>query len=383
MVALPAHADKNGNSRPLKIHDLNFDKQELTDAQESALLEKYLPQIYVSFNSARPVDFEEFYLPHSVLFKGQEIIKKAPTADDIKPHELDRKNYYVDFRGKHQILKAENQNVPAPLYGRVYYEKLNLRRQNKLPEKNVIILKYNAVFTMSGLPKKLGAFQNFFSAVAGNRNIWHELDMHGAIHIMLDYKTLEPMALLLAQHNHFRSYIFNHDVNLPSDNHIDICYSIRSNEPYLCPKSTHHSPTVGNPSNFTFVVTGKNKPAIDGGYDVIEPIGTSHKMTMLLKRLDDEHPIYTAHIPLGDKRRILGIIPTFFRRGAPGIDLYAPPQLKKFSDLIQFFYFEIGDENFGKLVKESFKGWDNIEVQKPIFHNHIRFIPKITSFYKP
>ncbi len=349
---------------------------------ETQLLQKFLPEIYISMGSARPVDFDTHYLMQSALMKNHQMVKTAPlSAKDVKPIENERDIYYVDYQGSHEILTNANKNQIAPIYGRVYYETLTLPKNIHLPDKPVIILKYNVVFTASGLPKILNLFQNIFATLAGNKTIWHELDIHGAVILMLDAQSLQPMALLLAQHNYYRSYIFNHDLTLPENNHIAICYAIRSNEPYLCPNKLFHAPTIGDPRNLDFVVTGKNKPFIDGGYDVIEPATLASQINAQLKRLDPEHPFYTATIPLGDIRKIFGIFPSFFRRGAPGSDLYAPDQLKKFSDLIQFFYFTPGDPNFGKIIKESFQDWNNIDISIPIEYNSLNFGNKIKTYY--
>ena len=120
-----------------------------------------------------------------------------------------------------------------------------------------IVLKYNLVFAASGLPHKMSWYKNFGTALIGDREVWHELDIHGAIQILISKKTGIPEILLLAQHNHFRSYAINKDILLPKDNRIEICIAERSNEPYPCTAENKLFRTVGNPNKIEFVLGGK------------------------------------------------------------------------------------------------------------------------------
>ncbi len=360
------------------VEDLS--QLDLNQAEQTALLQRYHPAIYIAYGSARPVDFENFYLKNSALKKGRKIIKPAPiVADDIKAVENDR-DYHSDYLGLHQLMD-ENAPIDASLYGRIYEDNLPAYAPLNLPAKDVLVLKYSIVFTSSGLPMGLSAMQKFFASLAGDLTIWHELDIHGSVQIIADKETLQPMILVLSQHNYFRSYIIGHDVLLPDDGHMPICYAARSNEPYICPAETTRYPTVGNPTELNFVLNNKDKPLFDGGYDAVSSADESQKMQVRLKQLPHEHPFYTSRIPMGDIRKLFGIIPTWFRRGAPGADLYAPKNLRDYSNLARVFYLENGDEEIAGIIKAGFKSWENVDIEPAIEHNAPRFWGNLQRHY--
>ena len=45
------------------------------------------------------------------------------------------------------------------------------------------------------------------SRLIGDPHGWHELDIHCAIHIILEGNTHQPLGVLLAQHNHHRIFL--------------------------------------------------------------------------------------------------------------------------------------------------------------------------------
>ncbi len=358
----------------------NIAKSTLSQAETTALLGRYHPAIHIGYGSARPVDFEDFYLYHSELKKGRKIIKPAPiTASDIKQVENNR-DYHSDYLGLHQIMD-ENAPIDAPIYGRIYEETLPAYPPLNLPARDVLVLKYSVVFTSSGLPMGLTTTQDFFASLAGDLTIWHELDIHGAVQIIIDRKTHTPMILLLAQHNYFRSYIIGHDVMMPEDEHIAICYAVRSNEPYICPDITTSYRTVGNPSALEFVLTGDNKPMVDGGYDLVYAADESQKMQVQVKQFKPDHPFYTARIPMGDIRKLFGIIPTWFRRGAPGANLNAPRNLRNYGKLSKIFYLQDGDAEIARIIKNAFKSWENVDASAALAHNAPRFWGNLKLHY--
>ena len=74
--------------------------------------------------------------------------------------------------------------------------------------------------------------------------------------------------------------------------------------------------TVGNPNKIEFVLGGK-APFLDGGYDLIKAKQNSVEQKLQLKFLPSRDPLYTSWIALGDKKKIFGIIPSFFRNAPP------------------------------------------------------------------
>ena len=123
---------------------------------------------------------------------------------------------------------------------------------------------------------------------------------------------------------------------------IEICIAGRSNEPYPCAAENKLFRTVGNPNKIEFVLGGK-APFLDGGYDLVKAKQNSVEQKLQLKFLPSRDPLYTSWIALGDKKKIFGIIPSFFRNGPPGINMNTSPKLKKYTDIAKVWYFLEGD----------------------------------------
>ena len=95
---------------------------------------------------------------------------------------------------------------------------------------------------------------------------------------------------------------------------------------------------MGNPNKIEFVLGGK-APFLDGGYDLIKAKQNSVEQKLQLKFLPSRDPLYTSWIALGDKKKIFGIIPSFFRDAPPGINMNTTPRLKKYTDIAKVWYF--------------------------------------------
>ncbi len=334
----------------------DFGKQ--TTQAEKKILQKFLPRIYIAKNSLVPLDFYQEYLPQSVL-KGGSKKNVSATSSGKKINRKQLKaversaGYFLDYQGEFKkCILPECALKTRSIYGRVFYEDMLPPKKYQSEEKiSFTVLKYNLVFAASGLPFKMSWYKNFGTALIGDRENWHELDIHGAIQILVSKKTGIPEVLLLAQHNHFRSYAIGKDILLPKDNRIEICIAIRSNEPYLCAETTKLFRTVGNPNKFEFVLGGKAS-FFDGGYDLVEAKQTSVMQKLQLKFLPSRDPLYTSWIDLGGKNKILGIFPSFFRSAPPGINMNTTPKLKKYTDIAKVWYFLEKDQQQIKLFNE-------------------------------
>ena len=315
-----------------------------TNEEEKELLQKFLPKVYISQGNLVPIDFYKDYLPKTVLKNSSaKIIDKAISRQKLKSVEREA-GFYLDYQGEYKKCLTSCQTKKRTIYGRVFYEKMQPPKKNKKESAiDFIILKYNLVFPTSGLPQELSWYKNLGLALIGDKEDWHQLDIHGAIQIFIEKKTAKPAILLLAQHNHFRSYIINKDVMLPKDNRIAICIAKRSNEPYPCPEISRHFRTVGNPSNYAYVL-GASAPLFDGGYDLVSARKESVELNLKLQFLPDKDPLYTSWIELGDKKKLFGIIPSFFRNGPPGINMNTTPKTKKYTDLAKIWYVSESDK---------------------------------------
>lgn len=345
--------------------------------RDRELLKKYRPHIYIAPQSFGPINFYEDYLPHTVLKdKNGKPIARPPSREVLKKFE---RSYgaSLDYQGKLNFCRGKNcLEKKTTLYGRVFYESMNSWPNTQT--RDVIILKYSPVFPVSGLPKKIKWWKAMGANLASRTlDDWHELDIHGAIHIICDAKTEKPIVLLLAQHNHFRSYVIQGD----SKENLHICFAERSNEPYICPpgKNPQIFNTVGDPRKFRWVILGEKEP-LEGGQDVVYGPGAGAvKINYDLEFLPGLDPLYVSWIPLGQVRKIWGIFNSFSRTGPPGINMNTWPVLKKYSDMAQLWYFKEGDKKAVTLLEEAFKSFFELdpkavlEYHSPTFWEDLSF----------
>ena len=324
------------------------------------LLKKFLPRVFISKGALLPLDFYKDYLPQTVLKNNKaQVVRQSVTRRYLKAIERNF-DFYLDYQGAlARCFLPDCANITRKIYGRVFFQVMYPPRkyaQDKPIEFQV--LKYNLVFATSGLPKELSWYKNIAIYLLGDRENWHELDIHGAIQLLVDAKTKKPLVLLLAQHNHFRSYVIGQDLVLPEDNRINICIAQRSNEPYPCRSEQTKLRTVGNHTNFDFVLGGR-QPLFDGGYDIVFSKTDSVEQNLVLEFLPTRDPLYTSWIALGDKQKILGIIPSFARRGPPGINMNNMFSLREYTDIAKVWYFSKNDPVQRKLFSDMGSVFDS------------------------
>lgn len=345
-----------------------------TEESDRLLLERFKPRVIVSPVGLLPVDFYEFYLPNTVvrdLSRRRRIIKRSPDRDYLKRIERN-KRYYLDYTGPMFPCEDDCKNYVATGYGMVYREKVNLRTgDGKAREIAIVVLKYSFVFPYSGLPAELGFLKEAAARLAADPVKWHELDIHGAVQIILNEQE-KPMALLLAQHNYFRSYVIGKDIRWPEDDHIPVCFAERSNEPYPCHAET--SPknyrTVGNPMHIAYVIDGRSPP-MTAGKDKVYGIEGGREVSYRLKFLPDKDPLCVSWIPLGDRQKLL-FFDSFYRKGPPGIDLNTWPEVKKYGDIMQFWYIRDDDREDADLMQTAFKSFTDVDFETVLNHNGSR-----------
>lgn len=161
--------------------------------------------------------------------------------------------------------------------------------------------------------------------------------------------------VLLAQHNHFRTYLVGRDVFWSQEEGLKICFSQRSNEPYPCPQkqASQYVPAAATPDNLEFLFGKANS---DGGWFaghdlVVGEQGGAVPISYDLAYLPNQDPLYTSWIPLGAK---LGFGPLrFFRSGPPGMNFNFNPKLRHYFDIAQFFAFAPNDRVALRLAKEQ------------------------------
>jgi hypothetical protein len=155
---------------------------------------------------------------------------------------------------------------------------------------------------------------------------WHELDNFVAVHVVLDERE-EPRAVLLAQHNHHRTYLVGRDIPLPPDRRMSFDIALRSNEVY--PSSDSEEPVrhraVRWPLFMKYLISGEDPPLMRGHDLTVGIRAGGAEIPYELALLSPCDPFYTAKIMLGEPRDFLGRY--IGRDGPPGADYYTTPAL--------------------------------------------------------
>ncbi len=350
-----------------------------TTEKDKALLEKFRPRVFIAPKGEMPVDFYRFYLPNTVVRdENGSIIKKSPTRSTLKGIERNA-GWYLDFVGEDSPCKDLGcAGYMATGYGRVYRERASFRLGSGTAKMPLIILKYNFAFPYSGIPAEVGTLKESLLGLFLDPARVHELDIHGAIHVILDEKQV-PLILLLAQHNYFRSYVFGDDIPpLPADNRARVCFALRSNEPYPCPmgKTPAVKRAVGNPVNIGYLINGTHRPFLSGRDIVFGPGGGARPVTYRLTFLPRKDPLYVSWIPLGAKEKIL-FFSSYYRKGPPGMDMNTWPELKKYSDIMQFWYIRDGSPEDAALMQGAFRSFMDVDFERVLGYNGKRLYNKI------
>ncbi len=321
------------------------------------LLRKYRPRLILPPGGHYPVNFYRDYLPYTVMRRYPEktIVAEKVTPDTLKANQ-DNTWVYLDLQldrfrasGLDRRLHLNEQHdsgqerKPA-VYGRVYRETVTFPQgEGKLVSRDLTFLKYSTVFATSGLSAKLPkGFEALLRIIGLDLEDWHELDNFGAIYVVLDERNI-PIAVILAQHNHHRTYLVGNDIRLPIDGRMAFDIALRSNEIY--PASDNTGPVkhraVRRTLYMKYLLSGEDPPLFRG-YDVTYGVRAGGKeISYDLAFLSPCDPFYTARMMLGEPRPFFGR--NIGRNGPPGADYYAIPSLLPLGNLLRFSYLHDGD----------------------------------------
>ncbi|MFK7825469.1 MAG: hypothetical protein AB8G05_15055 [Oligoflexales bacterium] len=255
-----------------------------------------------------------------------------------------------------------------PVYTNAWREEMELADGNKVP---VQVLKYGFTFYKSGLPAGLGFIQSL--GLLGSNDHWHYLDIHGAVFFILD-KNQKVFAIVLAQHNHFRTFVVGQDI--AADMPIEICFAIRSNEPYFCSPERKKYPTAPTWQDMHFIVTGKEKPFL-GAYDLVPGKNTAKRIYYNINFLPHKDPLITSWVPLGPEIKIWGIISTFFRMSPPGMAIYTTPALTPFSKTAHYFYFHPDNEQAFSIHETNMSDFLSPQIEPVLSMNRRHFFSSL------
>ncbi|MBW6503246.1 hypothetical protein K0B90_03070 [bacterium] len=314
------------------------------------LLRRFRPRFNLAPGSIRPISFYRDYLPHAVLRRFSD---KAVVEETVSPEELrrqqDNTEVYLEYRPASGV-----KEIPV-VFGRVYRERVPFpgERGGETRHLDLTFLKYNLVFPESGLPAGLNHLAGWILKGVGlDPRDWHQLDNFVAAHIVLDGGG-NPIAVLLAQHNHHRAYLVRRDIVFPADGRFVFDVALRSNELY--PGSDSESPVRHRVVRWSlylkYLLGGEGRPLASadditygrraGGREVAYDLGFPSPCD----------PFYTAKIMLGAPRPFFGF--DIGRDGPPGSDYYTVPDLLPLGNLLKFSYLHDGDPDDLRVVGES------------------------------
>jgi hypothetical protein len=354
------------------------------DPETRIILDKYKPRIYIAPDSYLPLNFYDDYIPQCIVRNTQNPGKELyPSLDRNLLNEIRfSTQVYLDYQvSPESALMFDDSSISPTVYGRVYTDVIKYD-DNSI---NLIFLKYSLAFPFSGLPADTGFWKLLGSGIIGNPRGWHELDIHGAIHVILDEENMIPVGVILAQHNHHRVFLRGIDFDWPGDNHVSISFSQFSNEPYLLPvdEQTRTERTIGNPMHIEYLFGVNDDAPLTAGFDKIYSLkGGATEIAVKLELLPPDDALYTAWISMGDRLKIFGIWETWYMRGPPGIDFYTFPTLKNLGDLMTFWYVDPGDEQYFKLVKENIRSFDDFDITPVLAHQRKRLFPVLARMLK-
>jgi hypothetical protein len=357
-----------------------MDHFDQTAERTRELLERFKPRLFISPDSYPPVDFYLDYLPDTVLRKGsmrREILETEVDRDVLLRVHQDG-DYYLDYQlSARDVMALERDSLHPTFYGRVYRDWVMVDGEKI----SLLFLKYSPVYPVSGLPPGIPRWKRFFSRFIGNPDDWHELDIHGAIHVVLLEETEYPIGVLLAQHNHHRTYLRGIDFEWPEDDSVLIAPAVKSNEPYVIRPGEleRWERTVGNPTRYEYLFGRTDRAPIEGGFDLVPtPASGAFEVDMKIDLLPLDDPLFTSRANLGERRKALGLWETFYIAGPPGMDYYTFPQLKNLGDLFAFWYIDPGYDEFFRLTKENLVDFSNLDVE-PVLHHQLRRFSEILS----
>lgn len=332
----------------------------LATKEERELLADHAPQFWLSKDACAPMDYYQQFVPNLRFVNASKNVQVSRAV--IKATERDFSGAF-EFSNPPDCIESMN----PPLYSYSWQENMLLSNGNNVP---VTILKYAFSFYKSGLPAEQALVQKI-GVVLGDQDHWHFLDIHGAAFYLLDEEG-KIITVVLAQHNHFRSYIVGGDIDLESAK--NICFSIRSNEPYFCKDEQQVLPTAPTFSDMRWVITAKDRPLM-GAWDVIPSKKDRRNIDYRLEFLSSRDPLITSWRELGPNIKVWGLFPTFFRNSPPGMAVYNVPDLKPIWKTAQYFYFDPSNSNVFDLHEKHAKDFISMNPAEVFKHNS-RFYTK-------
>ena len=359
-----------------------------TSVEDRELLERFRPRFILPPGGSYPIDFYRDYLPYTVMrsWPGKKVIATDVTRGLLQKHRLDRGAYLyfdtgryrsegMDLRWRKELPLSDAKREPV-VYGRVYREQVVFPdNRGGMEEHSLTFLKYNALFATSGLPAELSAWSRLLLALGGfDREDWHVLDNFVAAHIVLSEEKI-PIALILAQHNHHRTYLIGKDIPKTADGRLALDIALRSNEIYPAsdaPDAVKHR-VIRWSLYLDYLLSGENGPVLKGADITWGRSAGGGEFDYDLRIISPCDPLYTSEMLLGQPRPFMGIY--LGRDGPPGSDYYNMPKLLPMGNMLKFAYLHDGDLEDIALVRQAIDRKEKkVDFQRIMEHGGRRFM---------
>ncbi len=294
---------------------------------EQALLRKHRPRFLLPPGHPGMIDFYADYVPEGHLTDG---------AGQRVTGPLDRRALNAHKGDPLAVFVHEPSGRPgtATVYGRVDPEDVTFETESGRVVEPFTFLTYHAVFRVSGLPAGMLDWQEWLIGLVASPDDWHQLDHYTAAILALDREG-KPVAVILHQHNHMRTYLIGRDILLPSDGRMVLDVAIRSNElyPHQGGRGPHRVMGTPGAASLRYLISGEKRPLL-GADDITE--GRMDR-DYRLQFLPSDDAFYLFQGFLGERRRIPG------RSGPPGASYNIAPALKARGVQLTAFYWREGD----------------------------------------
>jgi len=352
------------------------------------LLQRFRPRFILPPGGSYPIDFYRDYLPYTVMrsWPGEKVVALTVNRGLLLKHRLDHGVYLHFDTSRYRSdgmdrTWSEDEPVPGPgrvpvVYGRIYRDEVSFPIGDGGVEKHdLTFLKYNTLFATSGLPADLSFWSRFLLGLTGfDREDWHALDNFVAAHIVLDEKE-DPIAVVLAQHNHHRTYMIGKDIPRKADGRFAFDIALRSNEIY--PASDASAPVNHRVIRWNlyldYLLSGENGPFLKGSDVTWGRNAGGGGFDYELRALSPCDPLYTSEMLLGQPRPFLEMY--LGRDGPPGSDYYNVPELLPMGNMLKFAYLHDGDPEDIALVRDAIdRRAKKVDLGKIMEHGGRRFL---------
>jgi len=329
---------------------------------EQALLRKHRPRFLLPPGHPGMIDFYADYVPEGHLTDGAGHRVTGP---------LDRRALNTHKGDPLAVFVHEPSGRPgtATVYGRVDQEDVTFETEGGRVVEPFTFLTYHAVFRVSGLPAGMLDWQEWLIGLVAAPDDWHQLDHYTAAVLALD-RGGKPVAVILHQHNHMRTYLIGRDILLPGDGRMVLDVAIRSNElyPHHAGRGPHRVMGTPGAASLRYLISGEKRPLL-GADDITE--GRMDR-DYRLQFLPPDDAFYLFRGFLGERRRIPG------RSGPPGASYNIAPALKPRGIQLTAFYWREGDagdlERLDAVLAQDRGLVEFARAQSPIFYRDWRRI---------